>query len=710
MNINTVVKLARLTGHSLRTFQSQKKGYQRLLATSLNNISRFSFCATKINVEQLKKQDVEQMAFKTETKKLLDIVAKSLYTDKEVFLRELLSNASDAIEKQRFLNSQKDNNDDDDFKIQVECNTNKRQIIISDNGVGFTRDQLINDLGTIARSGSQQFVKEVGKGSADNIIGQFGVGFYSSFIVGDSVQVISKSEKESQAHMWQSDGNGEFEISTVGDCGFKRGTRIIIHLRPECQEFSKAEDVKKIIQKYSNFINFPISVNGERFNLVQAIWTRSKFSVTEEEYVKFWEYISNQKMKYFAKLHYEVDVPLNIKSLLYIPAAHAEKMGFSQEQMAVSLYCKKVLIKANCQELLPNWLRFVKGVVDCEDLPLNISRENYQDSSLIQKLKQVVTKRVLKFLDEEANKNPAEYNKWFQDFQFFIKEGLAMDVDYQEQLFKLCRFNVDYSKDLVSLEDYVSKMKPGQQKIYYALLPNRESADSSPFIEPFKGTGIPIIYTFINIDEMIYQTVGSYKGFQFVNVEGDFNEISQDIKKFKKDTKTETKSDTQSKMDSDEITPFCLWVKNELQPIVTKVVVSERLTNSPAIVQSQMSSAMRQMVMMMEQNNVGDISKNLTMEINPNHELIYKINEVRKQDQQTASLILRQLCDNCMVTAGIPTDPKRFNDRIQNMMSKILDNIITSKDSNAFASRSQADSKVEEGTVYLDENGNPKIK
>ncbi|EGR33010.1 hypothetical protein IMG5_063810 [Ichthyophthirius multifiliis] len=664
-----------------KAFQLASKKPSQL--RSFNCLQKFPFYrfSSEVNIEEPIKQNIEQMQFKTETKKLLDIVAKSLYTDKDVFLRELLSNASDAIEKQRFRSTQKTSGDEqtDSYQITITTDSNKRQLIIQDTGVGFTRQQLIDDLGTIARSGSQQFVKEIGKNNntAENIIGQFGVGFYSSFIVGDNVQVISKSDQDSQAHMWQSDGSGEFEISAIDNFDLKRGTKIIIHLKPDCAQFANPEEIKKIAQRYSNFINYPIQINGERFNLVEAIWAKSKINVTDLEYSKFWEFISNTKSNYFSKLHYEIDVPLSIKCLLYIPSTHVEKMGISHEEMNVSLYCKKVLIKQNCKELMPSFLRFVKGVVDCEDIPLNISRENYQDSGLIAKLRQVVTKRVLKHLDEEANKNPEAYNKWYNDFQNFIKEGLAMDMEYQEQLFKLCRFNVDYTNDYITLDDYVSKMKPGQDKIYYALLANREAADQSPFIEPFKGTGVPIIYTFIHIDEMIFQTTGNYKNHKFVNVEGDFEEISKDIQKFKQEIEQKDESQQQQQIiPEEEVTAFCLWIKNELSPMVSKVQVSQRLSSSPAVIQSQMTSGMRQVMLMMDRTQNLEMAKNLTFEINPKHPLIVKINEVRKFEMDVASTILRQLCDNCLISSGIPTDNKKYNDRINVLMSKVLENAL----------------------------------
>jgi TNF receptor-associated protein 1 len=343
--------------------------------------------------------------FKAETRKLLDIVAKSLYTDSHVFIRELLSNASDALEKQKYQQlTGNDLSEGDPLQVSVITNEAKRQIIIQDTGIGMSRDDLIANLGTIARSGSKNFIKDLESKEANtkdlehDIIGQFGVGFYSAFIVGDTIEVYSKPSASEDAHCWVSDGSGEFSVAKVNTFNLDRGTKIIIHLRPEYSQFARKEEVDKIIQKYSNFIGYPIYLNGERSNKVVALWAKSKSDIKEDDYRKFFEYISRSKIAFKYKLHLITDTPLVIKSILYIPSTHNERMGMGQEEMEVSLYSRKILIKEKCKEMLPSYLRFVKGVVDCEDLPLNISRENYQNSALVAKLNQVMTRRVIKLL------------------------------------------------------------------------------------------------------------------------------------------------------------------------------------------------------------------------------------------------------------------------------------------------------------------------
>lgn len=397
----------------------------------------------------LHKQNTQKMEFKTETKRLLDIVAKSLYTDQEVFIRELLSNSSDALEKQRLKD------DTGDLTIKLTANETKKQLVLEDNGIGMTKDELMNNLGTIARSGSREFVEELSKKSdpnqnAENIIGQFGVGFYSSFIVADYVDVFSVG-KDGKTHCWSSDGSGTYEISEVQDSDLKRGTRIVLHLKPSCNKFVDPKEIKAIVQRYSNFINYPISLNGEKIEMEKALWSRDKRELKDEDYSKLYSQMTGGNGKYFTKIHYTADVPLSIKSILYVPNDHMERYGIGQERNEISLYSKKVLIKKECKELLPNYLRFVKGVVDCEDIPLNISRETYQDSALINKIKVVLTNRILKHLREEADKNPIEYNVWYKQFQVFIKEG-SLESSHNKDLIDLNRFKNNLNDKWISLK------------------------------------------------------------------------------------------------------------------------------------------------------------------------------------------------------------------------------------------------------------------
>lgn len=435
----------------------------------------------------------EQREFRAETRKLLDIVAKSIYTDKEVFLRELLSNCSDALEKQRFevLRGAAVMGEGDDLGIQISTNSKERTITIFDSGIGMDRNEVIENLGTIAKSGSQAFVKslEDDEPVSESIIGQFGVGFYSSFVVSDYVQVISKKDGNSGVR-WVSDGCGTFEVSDADNLDFERGTRIILKLLPESREFSQDSLVDKTIKKFSQFISYPIKLNGEVINQLGALWYREKREVTVDEYERFFENLANTKIPYKYHLHYSSDVPLAIKALIYFPSTHNERKGVPmQEDLNLHLYSRKVLIKEKCQELIPSYLRFIKGVVDCEDLPLNISRENYQDSNLITKLRNVLTRRIIKAIDDESKRDKDKYLKWYEDFGQFFKEGIMQDEDNRESLFKLLRVHsVNNGKNTrVSLDEYVAKMKEGQEKIYFITDQSYDKALMSPYMEPLQN-------------------------------------------------------------------------------------------------------------------------------------------------------------------------------------------------------------------------------
>jgi len=564
-----------------------------------------------INEEETKnyqESNKEQMGFKAETKKLLDIVTHSLYTDKEIFLRELLSNCSDALEKQRFMEvNGKLEPTGEPLLISVTTNEKARTVTIFDSGIGMTREEIIDNLGTIAKSGTQNFVKSIKEQqkegySNESLIGQFGVGFYSSFIVGDSVEVISKPQGEAKAHLWVSDGNGEFQISDIENPGFTRGTKVVIHLKTDCRDFARPAEIQRIIKKHSNFISYSIKVNGEVINSIQAIWYREKKDISAEEYQKFFELLSgNSKNAYKYLLHFSSDVPLDIKALLYIPGISMEKFGMNDDNTGLSLYSKKVLIKPRCQELLPNYFRFVKGVVDCSDIPLSLSRESYQDSSLIYRLKVLITKRILKKLEEETTKDADNYNNWYEEFQQYLREGIMTDQDNQKNLFKLLRFKATFSTyKKIGVEDYLKNIREGQNKIYYIIIPNDIDIESNIFLENYKGSNLPVLITNTPLDDMIFRQINEYNNFKFLNIE---NETDDFLTNFK----TESGS-VVSKIPDDDITPYTLWIKNELEPFVTKVSISKRLKDSPILITSAISTHMKTFMAMMSQGKDGAVS------------------------------------------------------------------------------------------------------
>ena len=347
----------------------------------------------------------QKFEFQAEIKQLLDIVIHSLYTEKEIFVRELVSNASDALEKFRHLQlTEKEVFDDKlDLEINLTTDDKAKTITIQDFGLGMTRAELIENLGTIAHSGSKAFLKALGESGQKNanLIGQFGVGFYSAFTVAKSVKVYSHSWRSAEAgHVWTSDGTGSYEIEESAD--LRRGTKIVIELKDDCADFSQDWKIKEVLERYSSFVSFPINLNAKRINTVQALWLRSKNEIKEEEYTEFYKFQAHAYDEPRLRLHFSADAPLSINALLFVPKENPERLGLTRLEPSVSLYCRKVMIDAKPKDLLPEWLRFLKGVVDSEDLPLNISRETMQDKALIEKLNKVITNRFLKFLDEES--------------------------------------------------------------------------------------------------------------------------------------------------------------------------------------------------------------------------------------------------------------------------------------------------------------------
>jgi len=349
--------------------------------------------------------------FQAETKKLLSIVSNSLYTDKEVFVRELISNASDALEKLRHqqLTGEKVLAPDSPLLVSIHADSKNKTLTITDTGIGMNDRELIQNLGSIGHSGSSEFMKSLDTKDSE-IIGQFGVGFYSAFMVADKVTVYSRSSKlGAKGYVWQSDGSGSYEIAEAD--GIERGTKIILHLNNKSEQFSQKEMIERIVKKYSNFVNFDIKLNGDKVNTVKALWTMPKSQISEEDHKQFYQFIAHAYDSPTYTLHFGTDTPINIRSLFYVGSQHAEKYGMSRLESGVSLYCRKVLIQPKAQ-LLPEFLRFVKGVVDSEDIPLNLSREHLQDTALIKRIGDVLTKRVLKWLDDEAKKDPKKIRRF----------------------------------------------------------------------------------------------------------------------------------------------------------------------------------------------------------------------------------------------------------------------------------------------------------
>ncbi|MEM1223156.1 MAG: molecular chaperone HtpG [Verrucomicrobiota bacterium] len=618
-------------------------------------------------------QAPERHEFQAEVKQILDIVVHSLYTDKEIFIRELISNASDATEKLRHTQlTEKEVFDSDlELEIQVSADEEAGTITIRDFGIGMTHDELIENLGTIAHSGSKAFLnalKESGERN-DNLIGQFGVGFYSAFMVADKVEVFTRTwSPEGDCYRWLSDGSGAYEIEPVE--GERRGTRIVIHLKDDYKEFAKKDRIESIIKKYSTFVQFPVKVEGDVLNTVQAIWLKNKSDISEEEYKEFYKFQANAFDEPRFWLHFSADAPLEINTLLFAPTENMEGFGFGRMEPGVSLYCRKVLIDSDPKNLLPEWLRFVRGVVDSADLPLNISRESMQDSSLIQKLNKVITKRFLKMLEEKAKKEPEVYNSFWSKFGLFLKEGVTTDFTHRDQLLKLLRYESSFTEaaETTSLADYLSRAPECQKEIYYLSGASREAIEASPYLEAFKARKIEVLYMFEPVDEFVMNHARSFEEKNFTSADSD--EI--DLDAIAEDTET----DKPEALEKEASEALCTFIKEILDKDVSEVVASERLVNSPAMVvnaDKMMTAQMRKMMKAMQQQTGESLPEEppVKLQINPRHNLVKNLSNLRESNSELAQMISHQILDNARLAAGLVEDPAVIIQRNYEMMQKL---------------------------------------
>lgn len=609
----------------------------------------------------------EKHEFQAEVKQLLDIVIHSLYTDKEIFVRELISNASDALEKLRHTQiTEKEIFDDKlDLEIKISSDDKAGTVTIQDFGVGMTHDELVKNLGTIAHSGSKAFLEAVksGGGNNENLIGQFGVGFYSAFMVADEVAVYTHSWKEGEkGYCWKSQGAGEYEIEEVE--GQRRGCKIVIKLKEDCKEFANESQLKRIVSQYSSFVGFPVKINDERINTVEAIWLKSKNDLTDEQYKEFYKFQAKAFDEPMSWLHFSADAPIVINSLLYIPSENMEKMGFGRLEPSVALHCRKVLIDGQPKGLLPEWMRFVKGVIDSADLPLNISRETMQDSALVQKISKVMSKRFLKHVEEMSRKDEEGFKKFWNTFSHFIKEGVTSDYGNREQLSKLMRFESSTLEkgQWTTLGDYVSRMKEGQNEIYYLTGASRESLEAAPYLEAFKARGLEVLFMYEGIDDFVISNLMEFEGKRFVSADTEdikLDELAQDASK--------------NVLSEKELKEFCEWMKGVYgKERVSDVKVGERLVDSPVMVlnsDKMLSISMRRMMKMMNQEVPGQAS--VSMEINPRHALIKHIEELRVENETLAKKVAEQVLDNALISAGLLEDPRDMVKRVYELLEQV---------------------------------------
>jgi molecular chaperone HtpG len=616
--------------------------------------------------------------FQTQVTKLLDLLANSLYSNKEVFLRELISNASDAIDKLHFmsLTNQDLIKDDPNFKIQIRPDKDAKTLTITDNGIGMTLDEANSHLGTIAESGTEAFMKNLtGDAKRDSqLIGQFGVGFYSSFIVAKKVTVITRSvnASEDEGVKWESEGNGTFTSENI-KVPF-RGTQIILSLKDDETEFTDTWKLRECITKYSDHISTPVELYEEKYeqpkegedkkepekkfeytqiNNAQALWTRTPKDVKDEEYTEFYKHLSHDYQDPLTWAHNKVEGDLEYTSLLYVPKMAPWDLYNRQNEHGLKLYVQRVFIMDKAEAFLPNYLRFVKGLVDTNALPLNVSRELLQETAVTRKLKKALTKRVLGML-EKLSKDSAKYTEFYKQFGNVLKEGPVEDYENKDAILKLLRFastNNDSAETNVSFEDYISRMKEGQDKIYYITAESYEAANNSPYLEQLKTKGIEVLLMWERVDEWLMGNISEFNGKEFVSAN------SQDLKLGNlADEEEKKKQETAATENKDLIERF----KKALGDKVKDVVVSTRLIDSPSCVISDTNRMMTmQMRRLLEASGQTLPDEKYTLELNPKHKLVQKAYAEMEENRfnQWADLIFEQAL---LADQGALKDPSTF--------------------------------------------------
>ncbi|MEQ1840375.1 MAG: molecular chaperone HtpG [Verrucomicrobiales bacterium] len=612
----------------------------------------------------------EKREFQAEVSQVLDIVINSLYTDKEIFIRELVSNASDALEKLRHTQLTESAIHQPELPLEVRLSADEEAgtLTITDHGLGMTREELHENIGTIAHSGSKAFVRSLEESARKEsaLIGQFGVGFYSAFMVADEVKVYSRSWRpEAESLIWTSDGKSGYEIEESPE-ELERGCRIVLKLREECADFAKIDRVRGILENYSSFVPFPVMIGEDRINKVEAIWRKKKTDITDEEYNEFYKFSAKAYDEPRYRMHFSADSPIELNALLYVPTENTELWGMGQMEPGVSLYCKNILIDDKPEGLLPEWLRFLRGVIDSADIPLNISRESMQDSTLVRKLNRVVTKRFLKFLDGEAKDNADKFREFYAKFGRFLKEGVVVDFEHREGLAKLLRFESSMTDPgtLTGFEDYLTRAKDGQEKIYFLTGADRATVEAGPYLEALKSRGLEVIYFLDTIDEYLLQHLREFSGKDLVSAASSELELEDD-------DSIVLEGET---LGEEEMTALCEFLNSQLSERVEKVASGKRLVSSPAAVLTPAHGMSAQMRQMMQAMNPGAPlpPMKVELEINPRHALIHALAGAREKNPELAGIVAAQLLDNALLGAGMLEDRVSLISRGFRLMEEAL--------------------------------------
>lgn len=621
----------------------------------------------------------ETHAFQAEVSKLLDLMVHSLYRDKEIFLRELISNASDACDKLRYAAITKPAllADDPDLKVTLSIDKAARTITVADNGAGMSHDELIDNLGTIARSGTEAFLDQMsGEDKPDMaLIGQFGVGFYSAFMVAGRVEVITRKAGEDSGWRWESKGQGAFKIAPDEEA--TRGARIVLHLRKGEDEFLEPERIRHIVKAYSDHIALPIQLvsaggEAETLNQASALWSRAKSDITEEQYREFYHHVSHLPGDPWLAIHMHAEGRLEYTGLLYVPDTPPFDLFDPARKHRVKLYVKRVYITDECEGLLPGYLRFMRGVVDANDLPLNISRETLQHNAIVAKISSGLVKRVLSEIEKKAKKAPEDYGAFWQNFGAVLKEGLYEGPEHGEALLKLVRFRSSASgEDWQSLDDYVEGMREGQDAIYYVSGEDAVTLARSPQIEGFKARGLEVLFMTDPVDQFWLPVVGNYKDKPFRSI----TQGTVDLERF--DTAETSGSETKEADEAAEgdMDKLIALVKLTLGDGVKDVRRSERLTDSPVCLVADEGDLDIHFARLLRQHQQNVPEQQRVLEINPSHPLTCTLAKLVGQKGASDALedAAHLLLDQARILEGEPVqDPVAFTRRFSNLLTRSL--------------------------------------
>lgn len=620
-------------------------------------------------------QTAKKYEFKAEVKKLLDILVHSLYTSREIFLRELISNASDALDKFRFESNRGTEIADKDLPLEIKIEFDEKNKILKvvDTGIGMTRDELIANIGTIAKSGTEEFVKMIAetKTDAGNIIGKFGVGFYSVFMVAKEVEIKTKSFRiDEPAIKWKSDGLGDYELEEL-EGKHLRGTEIVIHLKDDSAEYAQKWQLENIIKKHSNFISYPILLGTEKINTVTAIWREPKSSIKKEQYDEFYKFLSYDNDPPMDIIHKSVDAPIQFNVLLFIPKKSSEFFWYDRENYGLDLYVRRVLIQHKNKDLLPEYMSFVKGVVDSEDLPLNISRETLQENIVFSKIASSVTAAVLSYLFDKTKNDAVGYTEFWKEHGKIFKLGYQ-DFTNHDRYIELLRFNSSTCKDkdeLISLDDYSSRMKEGQKEIYYITGVNREAIELDPHMEILKSKGLEVLFLLDPVDEFVIQAIRKYKEYDFKSADQvDWKKLS-DLKNIEE---KKNELDDLNKDDEKHFFSLLSKMKSILSDRVVDVVKSNRLVDSASCIVSKDEglSASMQKILKMANKEMGEQKK--IFEVNPNHKLVRNLLKIFKADPNDDFIrnTTEQLFESALLQEGSLEDPHKLVKRINESLEQ----------------------------------------